>query len=132
MFLRYLDPGQLTLHAVEDIGVETAVEMKAAVERGEIVLMAGDRPSAGSKAVLHRDFFGMDCVWPKGVFRFAALLECPVFAVVCVATGWNSYEVRTKRLEGDVLGGYVDFLEREALANTAQWYNFYGFFGPVD
>jgi predicted LPLAT superfamily acyltransferase len=132
MFLRYLDPGQLTLHAVEDIGVETAVEMKAAVERGEIVLMAGDRPSAGSKAVLHRDFFGRDCVWPKGVFRFAALLECPVFAVVCVATGWNSYEVRTKRLEGDVLGGYVDFLEREALANPAQWYNFYGFFGPVD
>ena len=128
-FLKYLDPRQLTLHAVENVGVETAVEMKAAIDRGEIVLMAADRLSAGSNAVLKHKFFGRDCRWPKGVFRFARLMECPVYAVAAVNTGWNEYEVVAERLEGDLLDGYTAFLERIALSHPHQWYHFFPFFG---
>ena len=136
MLVRHRDPRQFELHAVEDIGVETAVEMKSAVERGEIVLMAGDRPSAGSAAVLRHAFLGRECVWPKGVFRFAELMECPVYAIACVRTGWNAYEVRASRLDpsggaASLLDGYVGFLEREARAFPDQWYQFYRFF-PED
>ena len=131
VFMQHFDDTRLQLHAVEDIGVETAVRMKDAIGRGELVIMAGDRVSAGSKSVLKHRFMGRDCVWPKGVYRFAKLMESPVFAVTCVSTGWNRYEVHFAALEQEpsaMLDGFVSFLERETLAYPGQWYQFYDFF----
>ena len=76
-------------------------------------------------------FLGRDCVWPKGVFRFAKMMEAPVYAIVCVKTGWNAYEARAVRLEGELLDDYVRFLEAETRAHPDQWYQFYRFFGDV-
>lgn len=129
VFAEHMDANQLTLHAVEDIGVETAVEMKSAIEAGDIVLMAADRPSAGSKAVLRQRFLGRDCVWPKGVFRFARMMESPIYAIICVKTGWNSYEIVAKRMGTDPLADYVAFLEENVRRYPYQWYQFYKFFG---
>ncbi|MBQ3097317.1 MAG: MMPL family transporter, partial [Kiritimatiellae bacterium] len=131
VFMQHFDDTRLQLHAVEDIGVETAVRMKDAIGRGELVIMAGDRVSAGSRSVLKHRFMGRDCVWPKGVYRFAKLMESPVFAVTCVSTGWNRYEVHFAVLEQEpsaMLDGFVSFLERETLAYPGQWYQFYDFF----
>ena len=131
VFMQHFDDTRLQLHAVEDIGVETAVRMKDAIGRGELVIMAGDRVSAGSKSVLKHRFMGRDCVWPKGVYRFAKLMEAPVFAVTCVSTGWNRYEVHFAALEQEpsaMLDGFVSFLERETIAYPGQWYQFYDFF----
>ena len=128
-FASHLDTTSLTLHAVEDIGVETAVEMQAAIRRGDLVLMAGDRVSAGSRAVLRHEFLGRDCAWPKGVFVFARLMESPVFFVTCVRTGWNAYEAHFEQAEGDVFDAYVRFLERETRASPDQWHHFHDFFG---
>ena len=131
VFMEHFDGARLQLHAVEDIGVETAVEMKDAIGRGELVIMAGDRVSAGSKSTLSHRFLGRDCVWPKGVYRFAKLMESPVFAVTCICTGWNRYEVHfaaLERQESAMLDGFVAFLERETVAHPGQWYQFYDFF----
>jgi predicted LPLAT superfamily acyltransferase len=133
MFMRHFDSSHLTLHAVEDIGVETAVSMQEAIGHGELVLMAGDRTSAGSGKVLHHDFLGKDCTWPKGVFAFTRMMESPVFFVTCLCTGWNSYEVHFAKAQagatiGGLLDGYVRFLESETRSRPDQWYNFYGFF----
>ena len=139
MFMRHFDHAHLTLHAVEDIGVETAVAMQEALGRGELVLMAGDRPSASSGKVLHHRFLGRDCVWPKGVFVFAKLLEAPVFFMTCVRIGWNAYEAHFEQygsvgsLNPDgLLDAYAKFLERETLARPDQWFQFYDFFGQTD
>jgi len=128
-FAAHLDTSGLTLHAVEDIGVETAVEMQEAIGRGDLVLMAGDRVSAGSRAVLQHEFLGRPCVWPKGVFTFARLMESPVFFVTCVRTGWNAYEAHFEQAEGDVFDAYARFLERETRARPDQWHHFHDFFG---
>jgi predicted LPLAT superfamily acyltransferase len=129
-FVRYLDKSQMALHAVEDIGVETAVEMKEAIGRGDVVLMAGDRLSAGTgrTAALRHEFLGRDCAFPKGVFRFAKLMECPVYAITCVRVGWNAYEVEAKRMGADLLGDYAAFLESAARLHPDQWFQFYDFF----
>ena len=136
VFMRHFDASSLTLHAVEDIGVETAVSMQEAIRRGELVLMAGDRVSAGSRKVLAHDFLGRPCRWPKGVFAFARLMEAPVFFVTCLRTGWNAYEVHFaeyrrptsgRELEA-MLDAYVDFLQEETLQRPDQWYQFYNFF----
>ncbi|MGN0854993.1 MAG: MMPL family transporter [Kiritimatiellia bacterium] len=142
-FTEHMDVNRLTLHAVEEIGVETAVEMKAAIGRGEIVLMAGDRlpaapppPDNGCPApgVRHRarffarPFLGRLCHWPKGAFRFAQMMESPIYAIVCVRKGWNTYEVRARRLGTDPLGTYIAFLEENVRRYPYQWYQFYDFF----
>lgn len=142
VFAARLDAAQLTLHAVEDIGVETAVEMSEAIRAGEIVLMAGDRLSAaaggrtagrgGRKAQFRHRFLGRECAWPKGVFRFAELMGCPLYAIICVKTGWNAYEIKAVRLGTDPLGEYVAFLEENVRQYPYQWYQFYRFFSEAD
>lgn len=129
LFTQWMDPKQFCLHAVEDIGVETAVEMQQAIKRSEIVLMAADRLSAGSRSVLHHEFLGRDCLWPKGVFRFAKMMEAPVYAIIAVKTGWNKYEVKAERMGEDLLGDYVRFLSVNIRQYPYQWYQFYDFFG---
>ncbi|MBQ6339201.1 MAG: hypothetical protein IJI36_08660 [Kiritimatiellae bacterium] len=138
VFARHLDASRLTLHPVEENGVETAVQMQEAIGRGEFVLMAGDRVSAGSKRMLRHDFLGRPCAWPKGAFAFAKLMEAPIFFVTCVRTGWNAYEVHVQEFvpsEGpflpSLLDAYVRFLETETLACPGQWYQFYRFFSPI-
>ena len=133
VFMQHFDHSKIELHAVEEIGVETAVEMQEAIRRGELVIMAGDRTSAGSKGVLRHRFLGRECVWPKGAFKFAQLMESPVFAVTCIRTGWNRYETHMAELDRSApLDGYVKFLEAEAVAHPDQWYQFYDFFGGGD
>ena len=135
MFMRHFDGSKLTLHAVEEIGVETAVDMQAAIARGELVLMAGDRVSAGSTKTLQHDFLGCPCQWPKGVFTFAKLMESPVFFVTCVRTGWNAYECHFRMFDPQsgnrivpMLDQYTEFLAAETLEHPEQWYQFYDFF----
>lgn len=134
MFMRHFDAAHFSLHAVEEIGVETAVRMQEAVGRGDLVLMAGDRVGAGSGKTLDHTFLGRPCRWPKGVFVFAKLMECPVFFVTCVRTGWNAYACHVRRYTGPassptrMLDQYVAFLEAETLAHPDQWYQFYDFF----
>lgn len=140
LFMRHFDTGAVTLHAVEEIGVETAVRMQEAIGRGDLVLMAGDRVSAGSGKMLTHDFLGCPCRWPKGVFAFAQLMEAPVFFVTCVRMGWNAYEARFRLFAGTsgargaavraaLLDQYVGFLQEETREHPEQWYQFYDFFG---
>ena len=72
-------------------------------------------------------------MWPKGAFKFAELMEAPVFGVTCINTGWNRYEVHVVELDRAApLDGYVRFLETETVAHPEQWYQFYDFFGGGD
>lgn len=128
-FLERMDGSRLTLHAVENIGVETAVEMREAISNGDLVLMAGDRLSSGSRAKLEAEFFGRTCAWPKGVFSFAKLMESPVYVIVCVQVGWNRYKVVARKLNIDNLPKeYVGFLEEYVKKFPYQWFQFYPFF----
>lgn len=140
VFMKHFDHSKLTLHAVENIGVETAVQMQEAIGRGNLVLMAGDRVSAGSNKTLSHEFLGRTCQWPKGVFAFAKLMESPIFFTACVRTGWNAYEVHFTQFQepttnhqslvSSLLSQYVSFLSAETLAHPEQWYQFYSFFPP--
>ena len=134
-FMRHFDSSAMCLHAVEDIGVETAVEMQTVIGRGELVLMAGDRVSAGSAKTLECDFIGRPCRWPKGVFAFARLMEAPIFFVTCVRTGWNAYEAHFRQFEGgsgakadEILRQYAAFLEEETRTHPSEWHHFHDFF----
>lgn len=111
MFMRHFDKSQFVLHPVEEIGVETACEMQEAIARGEMVLMAGDRdPASGGK---------------KGVFKFAKLMESPVYAITCIRTGWNAYTVNAKELDRKTLqADYEAFLADAVAAHSSENFTF--------
>jgi predicted LPLAT superfamily acyltransferase len=55
-------------------------------------------------------------------------MECPVYAISAVKSGWNSYKVKSVRLEGDILKSYVAYLEKIIKSHPEQWYQFYEVF----
>ncbi len=119
-FERWRDKSRFELHAVEEIGVETAVEMQAAIRRGEIVLMAGDREPAAKGRVVS----GVDGKRRKGVFVFAKLMECPVYAITCVRTGWNAYTVNAERLGPKLEEAYRAFLAAAIMKYPLEHFEF--------
>ena len=79
-YLRHADSSRIALHSIASIGMGTAFEAINWLERGECLVMAGDRGS--------------------GAFRFAAALGHPVYFATCIAEG-PGYVAVVRRLEGD-------------------------------
>ena len=122
-----------TIYPTENIGVASAGEMFDALQRGELVMMAGDRvsPTTPDK-VINVKILDKDCALPMGVFRFARACDAPVFAIVNVKTGRNMYRAFVKQLNTKTIDkmaiGYAEFLERMILLYPEQWFNFFDFF----
>lgn len=69
---------------VEEISVDTAVVIKEKLNKGEIVFMAGDRLSAQYPELSYdTEFLNRKVKFPLGALKFAQILECPIFFVVC-------------------------------------------------
>jgi predicted LPLAT superfamily acyltransferase len=131
----------LNLIQVTEIGPETAVILKEHIERGDWVIIAGDRTPVGSIGrVVSAPFLGTDAPFAQGPWILAALLGCPVHLLFCVKNrgGWDlTLERFAERVElprGEreaALAGYVRRyaarLESYARAAPFQWYNFFDF-----
>jgi predicted LPLAT superfamily acyltransferase len=128
---------------VEDLGPETAILLEDKLDRGELVVIVGDRvPPAGngSARVCHVDFFGEPAPFPQGPFLLAALLGCPVYLFFCLREG-GRYRIHMEAFAeriflprrerqahlADYLQRYARRLEHHCLSAPEQWFNFYDF-----
>ena len=68
---------------VHTLGIDTAITIEEKIANGEMVIMAGDRVlgRATQKSATALPFLGVPANFPNGVYRFAASLNCPVFAI---------------------------------------------------
>lgn len=121
----------------ETIDLATADAMKSAVERGELVMMAADRVSAGAP---ERNFsvrlLDREVAFPRGVFLFARLMECPAFFVACVKTAPAEYTFfceeaprATRGNDAARAAAFARFLEPLILRFPTQFFHFYDYFG---
>lgn len=78
-YLRHAKSGKVALHSIADIGVDTAFDAINWLDRGECLVMAGDKG--------------------RGAFRFAAALGHPVYFATCIAEG-AGYVAVIRRLSG--------------------------------
>lgn len=76
-YLKHARRPRVVIHPISEIGLETAFFAGDALERGDSLVMAGDRG--------------------RGAFRFAHALGAPVYFVVCVWTG-GGYRAIIRRL----------------------------------
>ena len=131
----------LNLIHVADVGPETGIALKEKVERGELLVIVGDRtPPAENGRVCRVDFLGAPADFAQGPFILAALLECPVYLFFCLKEG-DRYRIHFERFAERIilsrkernilLAGHVQrFAARlEALCLRApyQWFNFYDY-----
>ncbi len=129
----------ISVYPVENIGIDTAIEIKEKLSKGEIAFMAGDRISAqNSNAVFVADFLQKKVKFPLGTFKFALLTEVPIYFVSCLKTRKNFYKIilnkpaiTYKNKKKDLLilqNDFVKFLENITVQYPFQFYHFYDLF----
>ena len=130
--------------AGDSLGAMLAI--RAAIDRGELVAMLGDRSSGkpdGERVVI-APFLGADAAFPAGPWLIAHALHCPVYFVAGVFTPPNCYALHFELLADEVrldrkdragsLAGYVRayaaMLEAHVRTAPMNWFNFYDFWSP--
>ena len=129
-----------TAFPVEKISVDTAIELKERLDRGEIAFIAGDRVSAGAPNVTFRaDFLGESVDFPLGTFKLAQLMETNVYFITAIKTKNDRYDVYLRPFAPDfensksenlkkMCDEYIAFIERSVMAAPLQFYHFYDLF----
>lgn len=140
--MQMLNPkSQVRLIQVTEMTPTLAMQLGEAVERGELVVIVGDRtPINSSGRTCEAEFLGRTAPFPQGPYILAALLKCPVYTLFCLrsADGYDIYmeklcdRVQMKRgdREGHIRELVAEFarrLEHYCRLAPLQWYNFYPF-----
>lgn len=99
-YLRHARRKRVVIHPISEIGMETAFFAGDALERGDSLVMAGDRG--------------------RGAFRFAHALGAPTYFVACVADGPTSYCAIVRRLPDETAA--MEKAYDEALASVVNAY----------
>ena len=120
------------------------LEIKAAIDRGELVAILGDRlpdVRTGATRVVTSQFLGEDAIFPAGPWLLAHSLKCPVYFVAGVYTRPNHYALHFEFLADEVkldrkqreaslaryAQTYASMLETYARSAPLNWFNFFDF-----
>ena len=140
-FFEQLDPeSRVRVLPLEQGSLRTAFEIKACLDRGELVGILADRVPAGSdETPVRLDFLGRELAIPLSPFRLAGMVGCPVFLSLCLRRGDAHYETQVRQLGGgakvprherdeaavELARAFVQSLEDACLRHPYQWFNFY-------
>lgn len=140
--LKEINPAfNINLIQVSSIGAETAILFREKINRGEILVIVGDRtsPFAMSRNIWV-DFLGQKAPFPQGPFILASLMECPVYLFFCLKEhdGYHIYleafrdemklpRTTRNRLLKETIQDYAKRVEALCLKAPQQWFNFYDF-----
>lgn len=145
--LKDVNPG-FTMNTIDthEIGPETIQYMQDCIDRGELVVVAGDRTSATSKErYLRKNFLGQPADFPYGVYLIAALLETPIYYIFGMRDNGSNIHTknhmhverskidmnctRKERPEriNQLCDEFIEKMERFCIEYPYQWYNFYNF-----
>jgi lauroyl/myristoyl acyltransferase len=112
------------------------VELLAALRRGEVVALQGDR-AIGTRGDVSIPFFGRPAPFPLGPFLLAGAAGVPIVPAFCVLDRGYRYTVRLAPPitvgRGDEEGAaraWVSLLERIVREHPTQWFNFFDVWRP--
>ena len=127
----------VSIYPVEDIDIDTSVEVQEKLKNGEIVFMAGDRLSAKNvESIYEAEILNRKVKLPIGVLKFAQMLDSEIYFVTC-AKNIVEYEILAKRFEKEnsktdtiqkLQKEYASFLQSSILKYPYQFYHFSKFF----
>ena len=81
-----LDPAStLNIQQVTEVSADTVIRLRERVDRGEYIVIAGDRvPIADRPRVAPAPFLGTPAGFPVGPYVLASLLQCPTYLLFCI------------------------------------------------
>ena len=129
-------PSPVTAYPIEEIGVETSIELKDKLSKGEFVIMAGDRTSKKAQNFKTK-LFGREVEFPLGTFKFAQLMEAPIYFVCIIKSPDEKYKIYLQKFNSTdkksetlkkMQTEYVEFLEKYTKLAPFQFYHFYDMF----
>ena len=125
---------------VEPETMGTVLQIRACIERGELVAMLGDRVEpAGRGRTCEVSLLSGSVRIPTAPYLLAGLLGCPLFFMVALREGGGRYRViaevlaeqvapgrgeRDKEI-GELAAAYAGRLEHHLLTAPYQWFNFF-------
>ena len=131
----------LSMHNIGLIEVNGSMDhifqMNAAIDRGEIVSMTGDR-MLGSPKSFRCQFMGAEANFPMGPFALAVQKDVPIVAVFCMRGKWGVYNVYVRKVTAapglpprasmqDMAQKFAAELESIVRLYPTQWFNYYDF-----
>ena len=122
----------VNLFPVENIGLNTGIELKENLNKGDIVFIAGDRLAQENDTRSVRcKIFGKHILLPIGTYKLAKLMEVPVYFISAIKTN-GVYRIYTQKqtelTEKQITNSFCAFLEKCILTEPFQFFHFYDFF----
>lgn len=130
----------IQLIQVTELSPAIAINLQEKIERGEFLVMVGDRvPVQGGRTVPAR-FLGEEAEFPQGPYLLASLLRCPVYTLFCFPVDGRfkihlepfAANIRIPRGEPQrhqalalLARQYAEQLEGYCRIAPLQWFNFY-------
>ena len=126
---------------VQDMGADTAMLLRERIDRGELLVIVGDRTPVHSEGrVQWQEFLGKPAAFPQGPFILASLLDCPVYLFFCLREG-NRFRLTLEHFADtlatprkarnqmltDATARYAARLAHFAKQTPLQWFNFFDF-----
>ncbi|WP_421152926.1 glycosyltransferase family 2 protein [Aeromonas dhakensis] len=145
--LKQINPdSRLNLIPVQELGADTAILLKEKLERGEWVVIVGDRTSVTrEKRVIWADFLGAPAPFPLGPFVLSSVLGCPVYLMFGLkeqgrfrvhfepfADGQPLPRQGRQQILASRVQAYADRLQHHCLRAPLDWFNFFDFWQLTD
>lgn len=139
--------GQSAVSLIEttEVGPDTAIMLQERVEKGEFIVIVGDRTPVGlSGRYSFAPFLGKQAPFPQGPYVLAALMRCPVLLLICFKVGRRFRIVFEPFSEGiklprkarnealdSLVARFAQRLECYCLKAPYQWFNFFDFWNQA-
>jgi predicted LPLAT superfamily acyltransferase len=142
LLARFAPKSQVSLVQAADFDIAVSMSLSAAIERGEWVVIMGDRMPVNSESErgIVADFLGSPARFPMGPFVLATALRCPVYTLFCskqngrhrVSVSLLTEGVAVSRRNREaalqaLVQQFAASLEALVLSAPYQWFNFYDY-----
>lgn len=138
----------IQLIQVTELSPAIAISLQEKIERGEFLVMVGDRiPVQVGGRTVPASFLGEDADFPQGPYLLASLLRCPVYTLFCFPVNGRfqirlelfAESIRIPRSEPQrrqmlesLARRYAERLEACCRVVPLQWFNFYPYWNRSD